>query len=290
MNYTNVSIDRISITADITINTAQLILAKILDDRRSKLFSARSLHSQSFTRDSIAFFEGSLFYYEKNFSGVYVNFDLFRGNRKYQRNFKIEYNPNKISANAKEYINTYIFPSLENARYSRLDLAFDINKDLSQYYFKHNFEKIIIYQSIDSIETIYFGSESSNKRVKVYDKNKERKVKNRVLKPNFEEFWRVEFVLKQKEVRKLINDQSFDPFKTFKIKTAHNLSKFSGPTYFILKGLIDDPTSILKLSRNSRSKYKKLLGAVSSNDLTPIFQEKWQQKKPLILKELNDLF
>lgn len=294
MRYFNVGIDRIAMTADITLKTAQIILEKLLDSEDSTLFRANSLNDSSFSIEKFANFKGSLFcnhdYINESdcdFSGIFVDFDIARSERQHQRNFRFEYNPTKISGAAAKFLDQYIYIDLANNRHTHLDIAFDVDEDLSQYHFEHNFQVTTERKVGNQLQSIYLGSEKSRKMIRIYDKKKERLAKGFPLDFETEHLWRIEFVLRGEEAMRFVTDSDYQLFELLKLKKDFDLSEFSGMRYLALKSILDDETNIKKLSKNMQTEYRKIIKNLKCTDLTPYLAEFWRQKKLSILSELK---
>jgi hypothetical protein len=93
------------------------------------------------------------------------------------RDFKLEFNPKRISSDEDIYMKENILPLLKNVGFTRLDFAFDVEEDLADYvYFAGNSPKKIgkYIGKNGKLETMYIGSKESEWHVCIYDKKKEK--------------------------------------------------------------------------------------------------------------------
>lgn|SRR5690606_19603314 len=93
------------------------------------------------------------------------------------RDFKLEFNPKRITFNEDSYLKEKILPLLRNVGFTRLDFAFDVEADLADYiYFDGNSPKKVgkYIGKNGKLETMYIGSKESEWHVCIYDKKKEK--------------------------------------------------------------------------------------------------------------------
>ncbi|MCY7001193.1 replication initiation factor domain-containing protein, partial [Staphylococcus aureus] len=87
---------------------------------------------------------------------------------------------------------------MEDDGFTRLDLAFDFEDDLSDYYAMtdKSVKKTIFYGRNGKPETKYFGVRDSDRFIRIYNKKQERK-DNADIEIISEHLWRVEIELKR---------------------------------------------------------------------------------------------
>lgn len=262
-------IDKISITA--SISEEELVAMKELFDEHGHYLHEYN-YSNNKTIFSVVLFDQVDSYKEINsdFSGIYVRYNSFLESRK----FRVEYNPMKISDSQKFFLNESILDHLHNKKFSRIDLAFDTDEKLLDCRFFHNFKKVKSIEEYDRLTYKFLGADSSHKNICIYEKS--------------EETQRLEFRFRHNYATLFLNDE-LDPFKNFDIRKNFDKSGLSVEEYCRIKVILDEPGVIRQFSRNTRTKIRKIIKSLKCTDLTPIFQETWQNEKPLILKELNDL-
>ncbi|RIM42654.1 replication initiation protein [Staphylococcus cohnii] len=204
---------------------------------------------------------------------VYIEYDKIKADSWDRRNMRVEFNPNKLNHEEMIWLKKNVIDYLEDDGFTRLDLAFDFEEDLSSYYAMTDkaVKKTIFYGINGLPETKYFGVKDSDRFIRIYNKKKERK-DNADIEIDVEHLWRVEIELKRNMV-----DYWNDCFNDLHIlkpdwKTIERTSDRA-----IVFMLLNDEEEWGKLHRNSRTKYKKLIKEISSVDLTDLMK--------LILKE-----
>ncbi|HEN4337175.1 TPA: replication initiation factor domain-containing protein [Streptococcus agalactiae] len=182
----------------------------------------------------------------RNFSLEYVTEDDNRVNLIYfevvnfnEELLRIDFNPNRL----KEYeaMGTWkkiiIFLNLqsEDIRLSRFDLAFDIFNMPSVITVKHTkggVKSTYYYGRAFELETVYWGSRTSNVQVRLYDKNKERLQKgklNRTDLINNPYWWRFEAQLRTKAINADMVTEVMERLQNFGV---YDYSKLGGNKAF----------------------------------------------------------
>ena len=218
--------------------------------------------------------------------GFYFEFDSIRGKALNRRNFRLEYNPNNVSYEQKEFIKINLINKLDDISFSRCDLALDINIDLSSYKIetpKAVKENLWLSPS-GKLETLYKGSPNSQHRIRMYDKKLERKEKADVIVVG--EMWRVEHQIRGKKVESLLLSD-FDAFKDMRI-IAYDLEGIEGTwkeekllKYFLLTN------DFSGMSPATITRYKNKIKNISGHDVVPKFQEKIKKELPNLKREFE---
>lgn len=65
---------------------------------------------------------------------VYIEYDKVKADSWDRRNMRIEFNPNKLTRDEMIWLKQNIISYMEDDGFTRLDLAFDFEDDLSDYY------------------------------------------------------------------------------------------------------------------------------------------------------------
>lgn len=109
---------------------------------------------------------------------VYIEHDRFKADAWDRRNFRIEFNPNKLASDEMAWIKDKILIALSNIGFTRLDLAFDFEEDLSDYFVMNDtsVKKVFYYGRSGKVETKYFGRRDSDRHIRIYNKNKNEKI------------------------------------------------------------------------------------------------------------------
>jgi len=200
------------------------------------------------------------------------------------RALRYEFNPNKINTSDKEKthrraindcISTMKYPKL-----SRIDIAIDLyDFNLSEYDIVHDSVKTCVWKDRSGrVETYYIGAPNSDIRFRIYNKAKEQKIEDK-------NWWRVEVQLRDEfAVGPLIN---VNPFKLVKfVKPAiRNVEDMN--TRAMLFYLEKNPSDWENISKNTKTKYKKILNTLPSEkeiNIAEIFEESAER----IQKELRN--
>ncbi|HIE1036719.1 TPA: replication initiation factor domain-containing protein, partial [Clostridioides difficile] len=142
-----------------------------------------------------------------------------------------------------------IIDYMEDDGFTRLDLAFDFEDDLSDYYAMTDkaVKKTVFYGTNGMPETKYFGVRDSDRFIRIYNKKKERK-DNADIEISSEHLWRVEIELKRNMV-----DYWNDCFNDLHILKPNWKSVERTSDRAIVFMLLNDEEEWGKLHRNSRT-------------------------------------
>ncbi|ECJ4905379.1 replication initiation protein, partial [Salmonella enterica subsp. enterica] len=129
---------------------------------------------------------------------VYIEYDKVKAASWDRRNMRVEFNPNKLTHEEMIWLKQNIIDYMEDDGFTRLDLAFDFEDDLSDYYAMtdKSVKKTIFYGRNGKPETKYFGVRDSDRFIRIYNKKQERK-DNADIEVISEHLWRVEIELKR---------------------------------------------------------------------------------------------
>ncbi|MEJ7435344.1 replication initiation factor domain-containing protein, partial [Staphylococcus warneri] len=129
---------------------------------------------------------------------VYIEYDKVKADTWDRRNMRVEFNPNKLSHEEMIWLKQNIIDYMEDDGFTRLDLAFDFEDDLSDYYAMTDkaVKKTIFYGRNGKPETKYFGVRDSDRFIRIYNKKQERK-DNADVEVMSEHLWRIEVELKR---------------------------------------------------------------------------------------------
>lgn len=129
---------------------------------------------------------------------VYIEYDKVKADTWDRRNMRVEFNPNKLTHEEMLWLKQNIIDYMEDDGFTRLDLAFDFEIDLSDYYAMTDkaVKKTVFYGRNGKPETKYFGVRDSDRFIRIYNKKQERK-DNANVEVMSEHLWRVEIELKR---------------------------------------------------------------------------------------------
>ncbi|MDK9847754.1 replication initiation protein, partial [Staphylococcus equorum] len=108
---------------------------------------------------------------------VYIEYDKVKADSWDRRNMRVEFNPNKLTHEEMLWLKQNIIDYMEDDGFTRLDLAFDFEDDLSDYYAMTDkaVKKTVFYGRNGKPETKYFGVRDSDRFIRIYNKKQERK-------------------------------------------------------------------------------------------------------------------
>ncbi|MBF2777517.1 replication initiation protein, partial [Staphylococcus haemolyticus] len=108
---------------------------------------------------------------------VYIEYDKVKADNWDRRNMRVEFNPNKLTHDEMLWLKKNVIDYMEDDGFTRLDLAFDFEDDLSDYYAMTDkaVKKTIFYGRNGKPETKYFGVRDSDRFIRIYNKKQERK-------------------------------------------------------------------------------------------------------------------
>ncbi|HFL3267943.1 TPA: replication initiation factor domain-containing protein, partial [Clostridioides difficile] len=129
---------------------------------------------------------------------VYIEYDKVKADTWDRRNMRVEFNPNKLTHEEMLWLKQNIIDYMEDDGFTRLDLAFDFEDDLSNYYTMTDkaVKKTVFYGRDGKPETKYFGVRDSDRFIRIYNKKQERK-DNADVEVMSDHLWRVEIELKR---------------------------------------------------------------------------------------------
>ncbi|KKD24042.1 replication initiation protein [Staphylococcus cohnii subsp. cohnii] len=214
---------------------------------------------------------------------VYIEYDKVKADTWDRRNMRVEFNPNKLTHEEMLWLKQNIIDYMEDDGFTRLDLAFDFEDDLSDYYAMTDkaVKKTIFYGRNGKPETKYFGVRDSDRFIRIYNKKQERK-DNADIEIVSEYLWRVEIELKRDMV-----DYWNDCFNDLHILKPDWKSIERTSDRAIVFMLLNDEEEWGKLHRNSRTKYKKLIKEISPIDLTNLMKSTLKVNEKQLQKQID---
>jgi hypothetical protein len=219
---------------------------------------------------------------------VYFEYDRLKAKAYNTRNFRIEFNPNKLNQEQIEWLQQNVISMLSDVGITRLDLAFDVDFKLSDYQFisignAREKSTVEFRNSLSALETKYIGKRESDKMIRLYDKKVEQmKQGNEVDLPHW---WRLEFELKRETV-----DEFADVFETLQIKKPDLMEIEKVQDRAMLYFLRDHPEEWSKLAKATRAKYRKMLREIKNKNMTPLFKKELKKKKAELMAQLDGWF
>lgn len=204
---------------------------------------------------------------------------------------RIDFNPNKLSEYLQSTLKEFISLIFEDVKFSRIDVACDMfnipEEVIEQYTIIKDVSTHTYRGRGGQLETHYWGSSSSEKQVRLYNKLKERKKKRFGVVKGIETWWRFEAQLRGKTTKEWFESVS------------ELLSYFTSPCFIPLDvvgmekitliSLLEHPELFKEISsRTTISKYKTLVKRVVENDeLTTAMIEQFKDDVMELQTELN---
>lgn len=207
---------------------------------------------------------------------LYLEYDPENAKLMRKRNFRIECNPNLLALDQLKVLFNVIVPRLKKVGISRVDLAFDYERNLNEFVFEKSVSGGKFWDKAGNTQTIYYGSPSSEFRCRLYDKKAERLAKgseeDKVEYRAYDTLWRLEYELTgsgyiENQVRKdfRVIQETRITKRNFDIKLDVELTPLE---ILMLKTYEYDRDLFNKLNKNTKTKYKKLAEKISTVDLT----------------------
>src|SRR5699024_12427802 len=107
----------------------------------------------------------------------YIEYDKVKADTWDSRNMGVEFNPNKLTYEEMVWLKQNIIDYMEDDGFTRLDLAFEFEDDLSDYYAMtdKSVKKTIFYGRNGKPETKYLGVRDTERVIRIYNTNQELK-------------------------------------------------------------------------------------------------------------------
>ena len=214
---------------------------------------------------------------------VYIEYDKVKADTWDRRNMRVEFNPNKLTHEEMIWLKQNIIDYMEDDGFTRLDLAFDFEDDLSDYYVMSDkaLKKTVFYGINGMPETKYFGVRDSDRFIRIYNKKQERK-DNADVEVMSKHLWRVEIELKRNMV-----DYWNDCFNDLHIlKPDYTMINKTSERHTVM-ALLFDESEWGKLNRNTKYKFKKIFKEISPIDLTDLMKQTLKANEKQLQKQID---
>ncbi len=199
----------------------------------------------------------AFFKYSYNLEGFgLVQFDLD------SLKMRFDFNPNKITEDGKKFFN-FLISFITDIHYTRLDLAIDLfNYDISSYNIIDigSRKNAYFYDRVGKLETFYSGSMKSNKYIRIYNKAVEQKLDKNI------DWWRFEIQLRDVYIDKYLNEL-IEFYKDILVFKYNSVDYYSFEENAILDYLLHDISRFEKLSKNQKTKYRKIIRSLELSSL-----------------------
>lgn len=214
---------------------------------------------------------------------VYIEYDKVKADTWDRRNIRVEFNPNKLTHEEMIWLKQNIIDYMEDDGFTRLDLAFDFEDDLSDYYVMSDkaLKKTVFYGINGMPETKYFGVRDSDRFIRIYNKKQERK-DNADVEVMSKHLWRVEIELKRNMV-----DYWKDCFNDLHIlKPDYTMINKTSERHTVM-ALLFDESEWGKLNRNTKYKFKKIFKEISPINLTELMKSTLRENEKQLQKQIE---
>lgn len=203
---------------------------------------------------------------------------------------RIDFNPNKINKFLMGSMQNFIHDLFLEPHFSRADIACDIidvpNDFITGYRIVDPVSFKPIYGRDGSLQTCYWGSRTSERQIRMYNKKIEQESKRKIVPQEVETWWRLELQLRRGKATDWHN------------MVYESLNSFASPHYFpenvkaldrvMIKGLLYDPSEWSTISRDLKYRLRNVLKEESKNDeLTNHLRETFAESSDELKKELD---
>ncbi|HAQ1726606.1 TPA: replication initiation factor domain-containing protein, partial [Enterococcus faecium] len=203
---------------------------------------------------------------------------------------RIDFNPNKISQFLASSMKNFIHDLFIEPHFSRADIACDIidvpDEFITQYRVVDPVSFKPIYGRNGKLETAYWGSRSSERQIRMYNKKLEQEKKRKIVPKEIVSWWRLELQLRRGKAT------------DWHAMVYESLDSFASPHYLPADTSVADKMMITALTtehdywgqinRKTKYKYRNLLKQESQNDeLTNHLRETFAESADDLKKELD---
>lgn len=205
----------------------------------------------------------------------WVLFDKYGENIAYAEKVKydkekgrIDFNPAKIGQYLSEDLKHFIHRIFDNPHFSRADVACDIldlpDDFVRQYRIVDPVSFKPIYGASGELETAYWGSRSSERQIRMYNKKLEQTKKRKIVPKEINTWWRLEVQLRRGKASNWFNvmNESLSSF----CSPNYMSDKFSGIEKAVVVGLMTEQNLWSELARNTKYKYRNLIKEIVIDD------------------------
>lgn len=197
---------------------------------------------------------------------------------------RLSFNPTKVCPYHLTIISKFLLLSCK-IQCSRVDIAFDISKNLSNHIINEKPTKKItkFFCRRNFLETTCIGSNNSEKRIICYDKG--RQIDRRIKSPS--NYWRIEYQLKKRKVKEFL----LSPEKLLSnlvLVGKYDTDSFKEIDRWKLLALSENASFFYYLENDyQRTKYHKLLQEYESESILPCLKKAWEDSQNRVIKELS---
>lgn len=208
--------------------------------------------------------------------------EMKKRNKTSIKDLRYDFNPNNTTH---EKLHMQVIGLMKDVHLTRVDVAFDIH-DVNMSRWKWIDSKgrpfNVYYSGTGEVETWYVGGHESEVKIRIYDKAREQKIKDKV-------WWRVEVQLRRDSAKLLgvhKGDIDINPFEYVTPVVNGNFPELDIKTRALVNYLIENPSGFNELASQARSEYRKTIRMIGSWECID-FYHIWQKKYSLVASELG---
>lgn len=221
---------------------------------------------------------------------IYFEYTPMRSKTLKVSNMRLEFNPNHLADYHRHVLMQDILPLVAFKHLTRADLAFDLDTDLSRLKinYKRNVKTKYYLSETNQLETLYLGSSTSERQMRMYNKKLERESNDDDSLDKYKNYWRIEFQMRRESINSwetILDDYTFN--FDFDLSDIKNLAD-----KLTLEALIDKRIAFSDIEKGKereriRKLYKKLLA--QDSDVKTLMQEAIKKEAPRLADELEEL-
>lgn len=203
---------------------------------------------------------------------------------------RFDFNPNKIGTFIQTELQSFIHQIFIEPHFSRADVACDIynlpDELIKQYQLADSISVQKIYGRGNDLQTIYWGSRSSERQVRLYNKLIEQSRKNEFIIDEVKTWWRLEIQLRRGKATEWKSniDETLKKFAALEFMPLD----WSPREKMMLLALQQDENFWSEISRNSKYKYREMLREISKHDeLTKELKKSFEEYQKDLKDELD---
>lgn len=221
-------------------------------------------------------------YIDEDMNKLAFGYDKYKAISTKSRNLWIEFNPNKFQDF--ELLEKILFQYCNNASATRLDLAFDIETDLSNYKVHEETpvsERLFLGRT-KRLETRYLGSPNSDLQIRIYNKKLELWEKGRI-EIDQELLWRFEIQLKTKKIhdlKKSLDNVLFYLPDYEQVETVQQKA--------MLFYLNENPNAWSEIDPKTKTRYRKMIKETQDFFISEIMKKELYLQTDRLIYELNN--
>lgn len=260
-------------------------LVKVSVDRLTILGADSGSFGETINNNNFGFIEGSSIAphpYKRQFYMTDGSLLQYTDNKEMNA-LRYDFNPNNVNNHDSERTHQRavadIIRTMKYPKISRVDIAIDLKDvDLGCYTFTDNVgrKSNSWVDSSNRLETLYVGAPNANLRLRIYNKAKEQKQEG--------VWWRIEAQIRNEWCEAVL--KGANPFEGISIgkpswKQIENVQERA-----MVKLLLDYPDTMSELSRHTKTKYKKMLTSLPTDehlDAVPIYENNRKE----VMKTIN---